>query len=81
MHGETDYDKQGILGGDPSLNEDGVQFSKELHEFINGRSEVRIGMNWLDRIEEYYFYLMWYESSCLSNGKTFAIWISSILWE
>lgn len=45
MHGETDYDKQGILGGDPSLNEDGVQFSKELHEFINGRSEVRIGMN------------------------------------
>lgn len=40
MHGETDYDKQGILGGDPSLNEDGVQFSKELHEFINGRNEV-----------------------------------------
>lgn len=42
MHGETEYDRNGILGGDPPLNEDGVQFSKELHEFMNGKGGVGI---------------------------------------
>ena len=39
IHGETDYDVQGILGGDPDLNDRGVQFSKVLHDFINEKSK------------------------------------------
>ena len=39
IHGETDYDVQGILGGDPDLNDRGIQFSKVLHDFINEKSK------------------------------------------
>lgn len=40
MHGETDYDRMGILGGDPGLNENGIMFSKDLHEFISSQGDV-----------------------------------------
>lgn len=40
IHGETDFDKKGIHGGDPPLNEDGIQFSKELHDYLNEKREV-----------------------------------------
>ena len=41
VHGETDFDAKGILGGDPDLNEHGIHFSKALHDFINEREAVR----------------------------------------
>ena len=34
VHGETDFMKKGILGGDPPLNENGVQFSIALRNFV-----------------------------------------------
>ena len=41
IHGETDFDQKGILGGDPDLNENGILFSKDLHEFISSQGDVR----------------------------------------
>lgn len=41
IHGETDNDRKGILGGDPELNENGILFSKDLHEFISSQGDVR----------------------------------------
>ena len=46
VHGETDFDLSGVLGGDPDLNERGVCFSKELHDFISSKGGV------CDRIHE-----------------------------
>ncbi|KAK8806975.1 hypothetical protein WA158_003734 [Blastocystis sp. Blastoise] len=37
IHGETDYTAQGILGGNPKLNDRGVAFSKKLYEFIHNQ--------------------------------------------
>ena len=42
IHGETDFDVKGILGGDPDLNDNGIRFSRELHDFINSQGEVRM---------------------------------------
>ena len=47
-HGETDFDVKGVLGGDPDLNDNGIRFSKELHDFISTQREVSIG-----RIHDY----------------------------
>ena len=38
VHGETDFTKKGILGGDPPLNDNGILFSKKLYEFIHSRN-------------------------------------------
>ena len=35
VHGETDFTRKGILGGDPPLNEKGVCFSRKLYQFMN----------------------------------------------
>ena len=37
VHGETDFTLKGILGGDPSLNDNGVLFSNKLYDFIHSR--------------------------------------------
>ena len=34
VHGETDFTKRGILGGDPPLNANGIQFRSALHDFV-----------------------------------------------
>ena len=38
VHGETDFTKKGILGGDPPLNENGILFTgiKDGFEYIDG---------------------------------------------
>ena len=39
LHGQTDNDSNRVVGGDPPINEDGIQFSKELHDFMNDLNE------------------------------------------
>ena len=66
IHGETDNDRKGILGGDPELNENGILFSKDLHEFISSQGDVRVkseewGVEWNN------FDLMRHFASCVPD--------------
>lgn len=40
IHGETDFDLRGVSGGDPDLDERGIRFSKELHDFVAAQGTV-----------------------------------------
>lgn len=42
IHGETEFDTQGVMGGDPDLNDRGIQFSRELHDFISNMGIVEV---------------------------------------
>lgn len=73
IHGETDYDVKGILGGDPDLNDNGIRFSRELHDFISSQGEVRMKRCYY--IERACFHSLWYFSSCIPDRETTAIWV------